>query len=86
MPGVEGQDPASFGGANGTWDSVYQAPGLLMQKPAPRPLPSALAPFPLSQGEVAIDKGVSGWSLPRRADAFWFPPPVSTSVVSQGLG
>ena len=41
-PGAMGGGPGSRQpwGANGTWDSVYQVSGFLMQKPAPRPLPS----------------------------------------------
>ena len=85
VPGVEGQDPASLG--------EPMAPGIRFirhQDSSCRSLLPILCPrvtpSPLSQGEVAIDKGVSGWSLQSRADPFWFPPLVSTSVVSLGLG
>ena len=85
VPWVEGQDPASLGEpmAPGTRFIRYRGSSCrsLLLVLCPRVTPS-----PLSQGEVATDKRVSGWSLQSRADPFWFPPLVSTSVVSLGLG
>ena len=79
-PGARGGGPGSCQpwGANGTWDSVYQVPGSLMQKPAPRPLPSGhpISPEPgrgghRQESQAGVYKaglthsGFLLWSLPR---------------------